>query len=65
MDTYLTALFLTTPIKFAGRLVQVCGRVLRAKKGKTPRIYDFRDDNISVLQNSGWGRDRVYKKEWK
>lgn len=59
----LHALFLTTPIKFAGRLIQVCGRVLRPKKGKVPRIYDFRDDNIRVLQNSGAERNRIYQRE--
>lgn len=64
---YLTALFLTTPIKFSGRLVQACGRILRTEKGnknKIPRLYDFRDNNIDVLRYSGYGRDRVYRKEW-
>lgn len=61
---YLTALFLTTPVKFSGRLIQACGRVLRPAEGKTPRVYDFRDNNIDVLRYSGYGRDRVYKKEW-
>lgn len=60
----LTVLFITTPVKFAGRLIQVCGRVLRFVKGKVPRIYDVRDDNIRILQYSGYNRDRVYKKEW-
>ncbi len=60
----LAVLFLTTPVKFAGRLVQVCGRVLRFVKGKVPRIYDVRDDNVNVLRYSGYARDRVYKKEW-
>jgi superfamily II DNA or RNA helicase len=61
---YLTALFLTTPIKFSGRLIQACGRVLRPEKSKVPRIYDFRDNKIQILKYSGFGRDRVYKKEW-
>lgn len=61
---YLTALFLTTPIKFSGRLIQACGRVLRPEKSKVPRIYDFRDNNINILKYSAYGRDRVYKKEW-
>lgn len=60
----LTALFLTTPIKFSGRVIQSCGRVLRPAKGKTPRIYDFRDSNVGVLRASGFNRDRVYKNEW-
>jgi len=61
---YLTALFLTTPIKFSGRLIQACGRILRPEKHKTPRIYDFRDNNVNVLRFSGYSRDRVYKREW-
>ena len=60
----LTVLFITTPIKSPGRLIQLCGRVLRAKKDKTPRIYDIRDNQIDVLKWSGFGRDRIYKKEW-
>jgi len=60
----LTALFLTTPIKFSGRLIQACGRILRPKKGKVPRIYDIKDNNVKVLQYSGFNRDRIYKKEW-
>jgi len=60
----LTALFLTTPVKYSGRVLQACGRILRPKKNKVPRIYDFRDNNVNVLRYSGFGRDRLYKKEW-
>ena len=64
----LTVLFLVTPIKFSGRLIQGCGRVLTPPKDKKvhklPRIYDFRDHRIPVLAYSGYSRDRVYKKEW-
>ena len=60
----LHALFLTTPIKFEGRIVQTVGRILRPEKGKTARLYDFRDDNIWMLKSSGKKRDAVYKKEW-
>jgi len=60
----LTVLFLTTPIKYKGKLIQCCGRILRPKKGKQPRVYDFRDNMIDVLKYSGYSRDRVYKKEW-
>jgi superfamily II DNA or RNA helicase len=64
----LTALFLTTPIKFSGRLIQSVGRVLRPSKtdkNKIPRIYDFRDDYVDILKYSGYSRDRIYNKEWK
>ncbi len=60
----LTSLFLTTPVKFSGRLLQVCGRILRPAKGKKPRVYDFRDNNVRVLQYSGYSRDKIYKKNW-
>jgi len=58
----LSALFITTPIKFSGRLIQICGRILRPNKGAQPRVYDFRDTNIGVLRNSGFVRDLIYKK---
>jgi superfamily II DNA or RNA helicase len=61
---YLTALFLTMPIKFSGRLIQASGRILRPEKNKIPRLYDFRDNNIDVLRYSGYARDKVYRKEW-
>jgi superfamily II DNA or RNA helicase len=60
----LSALFLTTPIKFSGRILQVAGRILRPSEGKVPRIYDFRDDYVDVLKYSGYNRDRIYKKQW-
>ena len=60
----LCALFITTPVKFSGRLIQVVGRVLRPEKGKIPRVYDFRDDNVSILLNQGRSRSRIYTKEW-
>lgn len=60
---HLSAAFLTTPIKFKGRLKQIIGRVLRPSDGHQPRVYDFRDIRIKVLKLSGWSRDRVYKAE--
>jgi len=60
----LVALFITTPIKFVGKLIQAAGRILRYKEGKTPRIYDFRDNQINVLKYMAYGRDRTYKNEW-
>lgn len=60
----LHALFITTPIKFSGRLLQIVGRVLRPEKGKTARVYDFRDDNVKPLRESGKKRDTVYRHQW-
>ena len=60
----LSALFLTTPIKFSGRIIQCSGRILRPAKNKVPRIYDFRDINVGLLRNQGLSRDKVYNKQW-
>lgn len=51
----LTTLFLTTPIKFTGRLLQVVGRVLRPAAGKTPRVYDYVDP-VKALAASAQSR---------
>ena len=61
----LSSLFLTTPVKFSGRLLQVIGRILRPEEGKEPRVFDFRDNGVCVLRNQGFTRDRIYKKQWK
>lgn len=51
----LTTLFLTTPIKFTGRLLQVVGRVLRPADGKQARVYDYVDP-VGVLSSSAQSR---------
>lgn len=51
----LDSLFLTTPIKFSGRLLQVVGRILRPAAGKTPRVYDYVDP-VGVLTHSARAR---------
>jgi len=59
----LTALFLATPIKFEGRLIQYLGRVARAAKGKTmAKVYDYVDVNVDVLVKAYRSRAREYKK---
>lgn len=55
----LSSLFLATPIKFSGRVLQVVGRVLRPRDGKTPRIYDYQDNRVGVLKASARARQRV------
>jgi superfamily II DNA or RNA helicase len=60
----LSSIFLTTPIKFSGRLLQVVGRILRPSKSKTPKVYDFRDNDVAVLRYGGFNRDRIYRKQW-
>ncbi|WP_157861377.1 DEAD/DEAH box helicase [Desulfurivibrio alkaliphilus] len=51
----LRSLFLTTPIKFTGRLLQVVGRILRPAAGKQPTVYDY-VDQVGVLQSSANSR---------
>lgn len=60
----LTCLCLTTPVRFSGIIIQLAGRILRPAENKIPRIYDFRDDEVTVLRNSGFARDTTYRKQW-
>jgi superfamily II DNA or RNA helicase len=48
----LASLFLTTPIKFSGRLLQVVGRILRPSPGKKAMVFDYVDENVGVLSRS-------------
>jgi superfamily II DNA or RNA helicase len=58
----LSTLFLATPIKFSGRLIQYLGRILRPAPGKDKaRVYDFVDANVGVLRASARQRQRVYQ----
>ncbi len=56
----LSTLFLCSPIKSKGRLVQIIGRILRPADGKRPRLYDFVDIKVGVLENSAGIRQRIY-----
>ena len=57
----LTSLFLATPVKFSGRLIQYLGRVLRPCAGKVqPKVYDFVDNRVGVLESAGRARGLVY-----
>jgi superfamily II DNA or RNA helicase len=55
----LSTLFLTTPITFEGRLLQVIGRIMRPAEGKRPRVYDYVDASIGTLKRSASIRQRV------
>lgn len=55
----LSTLFLTTPITFEGRLLQVIGRIMRPSKNKQARVYDYVDEAVSVLRRSANGRQKV------
>lgn len=57
----LSTLFLATPIKFDGRLIQYLGRVLRPAPGKEKAtVYDYVDKFVGVLKAAAMGRQRVY-----
>ena len=59
----LTTLFLATPIKFSGRLLQYLGRVLRPASGKKyARVFDYVDVNVETLKKAADARKRVYQR---
>ncbi len=55
----LSTLYLTTPITFEGRLLQVLGRIMRPEEGKRARVFDYVDESVSVLRRSAENRRRV------
>ena len=58
----LSSIFLTTPIKWEGRVIQYIGRILRVCKGKDKAvIYDFFDQPW-ILQHSFRKRLDAYRK---
>jgi len=59
----LSTLFLATPIRFSGRLLQYLGRVLRPAAGKEKaRVYDYVDVCVDVLTAAANARQRVYSR---
>ncbi|MCP4374109.1 MAG: DEAD/DEAH box helicase [Deltaproteobacteria bacterium] len=58
----LSTLFLSTPIRFSGRVVQYLGRILRPAPGKEKaRLFDYVDINVEPLKNAAKARQKVYK----
>jgi superfamily II DNA or RNA helicase len=55
----LTTLFLTTPITFEGRLLQVLGRIMRPARGKRATVYDYVDECVAVLNRSAEARKKI------
>lgn len=57
----LSTLFLTTPVRFSGRVLQYIGRVLRPSPGKAQaQIFDYVDGHVGVLQAAANARQAVY-----
>lgn len=56
-------LFLTTPVRFNGRVIQYVGRVLRPSPGKKKaKVYDYIDSNVGVLKAAAKARASVYER---
>ena len=55
----LSTLYLTTPITFEGRLLQVLGRIMRPAEGKRARVFDYVDESVSVLNRSAESRKKI------
>lgn len=55
----LSSLFLSTPIKFKGRLLQVVGRILRPAHGKKPVVFDYQDRKVGVLKAQAKSRSHA------
>jgi superfamily II DNA or RNA helicase len=57
----LATLFLATPIRFSGRVIQYLGRILRPAPGKEKaRLFDYVDLNVDTLKNAAKARQKVY-----
>ena len=57
----LTTLFLATPIRFSGRVIQYLGRVLRPAPGKEKAVvYDYVDRCVGPLEASAKARMQTY-----
>jgi superfamily II DNA or RNA helicase len=59
----LSTLFLATPIRFSGRVLQYLGRVLRPAPGKrTARVFDYVDVQVETLVRAANARQRIYRR---
>jgi superfamily II DNA or RNA helicase len=57
----LSTLFLATPVRFSGRVIQYLGRILRPAPGKEKaRVFDYVDIHVDVLKAAAHARQGVY-----
>lgn len=60
----LSVLFLTTPIRFSGRVLQYLGRIMRPATGKKKAlVYDYVDVEVPPLVAAANARKRVYDRK--
>ena len=60
----LTTLFITTPVRFTGRILQYLGRILRPAPGKTrAKVYDYVDVKVGPLMAAARNRQWVYRSQ--
>jgi superfamily II DNA or RNA helicase len=58
---YLSTLFMATPIRFSGRVLQYLGRVLRpAPDKRKARVFDYVDVEVETLVKAAQARQRIY-----
>ena len=59
----LSTLFLATPIRFSGRVLQYIGRVLRPAPGKKKaRVFDYVDIHVETLTKAAQARQKIYQR---
>jgi superfamily II DNA or RNA helicase len=57
----LTTLFMATPVRFSGRIIQYLGRILRPAPGKKrARVFDYVDVNVEPLLKAAAARKKIY-----
>lgn len=57
----LSTLFLATPVRFSGRVLQYLGRVLRPAAGiERARVFDYVDIHVPALVTAANARKRIY-----
>jgi superfamily II DNA or RNA helicase len=58
----LSTLFLATPVRFSGRVLQYLGRVLRPAPGKNrARVFDYVDVKVDPLKAAAKARRQIYR----
>ena len=60
----LTTLFMATPVRFSGRVIQYLGRILRPAPGKEQAlVYDYVDIHVEPLVKAARARQKIYRQK--